>query len=186
MIAAVIPANVGAQNSLWVSMPKRYALNGKSVTVKTQDAMLLFFALAFFNSLVFDWVMRCSITINVNKTYIWRMPMPQPTAAEIATQPDFLRLARNSLRLSAYYNKEAFESLFPQLGLEASDRIATEKQADMARRENDLIIIRLYGLNKTDVEVMLGSFAVMNTSRPGYAEALLEMLDATAPADPGA
>lgn len=190
MIAAVIPANVGAQNSVWVSMPKRYALDGNKVTVRPQAVETLFFAQSFFNSLVFDWVMRCSITINVNKTYIWRMPMPQPTAAEITTQPDFLRLARNGLRLSAYYNKEAFEPLFlqlgPQLGLEAADRITTEKQADMARRENDLIIIRLYGLNKTDMEVMLGSFAVMNNNRPGYAEALLEMLDAPAPADPGA
>lgn len=190
MIAAVIPANVGAQNSLWVSLPKRYALDGKKVTVTPQDVETLFFAQSFFNSLVFDWVMRCSITINVNKTYIWRMPMPQPTAAEIATEPDFLRLARNGLRLSAYYNKEAFEPLFlqlgPQLGLEASDRITTEKQAAMARRENDRIVIGLYGLNTTDVEVMLGSFSVMKNNRPGYAEALLELLDATAPAGSGA
>ncbi|MBD5648116.1 MAG: N-6 DNA methylase [Desulfovibrio sp.] len=187
MVAAVIPANVGAQNSLWVSIPKRYALDGKKVTVRPQDLETLFFTQSFFNSLVFDRVIRCSITINVNKTYILRMPMPQPTAAEITAHPDFLRLARNGLRLSAYYNKEAFGPLFSQLGLDASDRITTEKQAAMARRENDLIIIRLYGLNTTDMEVILGSFAGMNNNRPGYAEALLEMLAATtAPADSGA
>ena len=186
MVAAVLPANVGAQNTLWVSIPKRYALDGDKVTVTQQDMETLFFAQSFFNSLVFDWVIRCSIAIHVNKTYIWRMPMPQPTAAEIATNPEFLRLARNGLRLSAYYNKEAFEPLFPQLGLDTSDRITTEKQAAMARRENDLTIIRLYGLDKYDMEVILNSFSVMNNNRPGYAEALLEMLDATAPAHSGA
>ncbi len=177
VIASMIPADVGVQNTLWTSIPKRYDLDNGKVVVRSYNLKTLFFAQAFFNSLVFDWVIRCSIAIHVNKTYIWRMPMPQPTAEEIRNNPDFLKLARNSLRLSAFYNKAAFEPLFPDFGLGESDQIPQQKIADMTRRENDLIIARLYGLDKSDMEVMLGSFTVMNNNRPGYGAALLEMME---------
>lgn len=176
MIAAVIPAGVGTQNSLWTSIPKRYVLAGKFVKTVEQDPLTLFFAQAFFNSLVFDWVMRCSIAINVNKTYILRMPMPQPAAAKIAANADFMKLAKNSLRLSAFYNNAAFAPFFSQFGLDSGDMITEKKIADMARRENDAIIARLYGLTRSDMEVLLATFAVMNANQPGYGSALLDLL----------
>lgn len=175
MVASIIPAGVGAQHSLWVSMPKRYTLDCNGVALKTHDARSLFFAQAFFNSIVFDWVIRCSTAINVCKTNIWRMPMPQPSAGEIEQNPVFLKLARNSLRLSAFYN-QSFEDLFPKFGLGASDRITQPKIAAMARRENDLLVARLYGLDKSDLEVIVATFSVMNSNQPGYAAALLEMI----------
>lgn len=177
IIASIIPAGIGAQNSLWTSIPKRYVLQGRIAKITGQNFMSLFFAQAFFNSIVFDWVMRCSIAINVNKTYIWRMPMPQPSSTEIEDDPNLLKLAQNSLRLSAFYNEKAFEKLFPQFGLDASDRITQTKIADMTKRENDAIIIKMYGLDKSDVEVILNTFTVMNGNHPGYGAALLEILD---------
>lgn len=174
MIAAVIPAEVGAQNSLWVSIPKRYALCEGSVTVEIMPLEQLFFIQALFNSLIFDWVLRCSVAINVNKTYIWRVPMPQPDAAAIRSDEIFMRLTRNSLRLSCYYNEAAFAPLWGQFGLSVQDAVNTAKMASMVRRENDLLVARLYGLNKADMEVMLQGFAVMNGNYPGYGAALLE------------
>lgn len=176
IVASVIPAQVGAQNSLWMSIPKRYVLKGKKIGIVEYDLKVLFFAQAFFNSIVFDWVMRCSIAMNVNKTYIWRMPMPQPDVTEIENKSDFMKLARNSLRLSAFYNEKAFGPLFGQFGMDGGWKITERKIADMTRRENDLIIANMYGLERKDMEVILDTFSVMRDNRPGYAEALLEMI----------
>lgn len=168
MIASVIPVEIGAQNSLWTSIPKHYVLRERGVVVEEYDLVRLFFAQVFFNSIVFDWTIRCSIAINVNKTYIWRMPMPQPSAAEIDGDTVYMKLARNSLRLSAFYNEQAFYGFFGKFGLSSSDKILEAKIADMTRRENDALIAKLYGLEKSDMAVILETFSVMNDHFPGY------------------
>lgn len=176
MVAAVLASNIGAQHSLWLSIPKQYILIDKNVRVKEQEQLLLFFAQAFFNSFIFDWVLRCSVALNVSKTFIWRMPMPQPTVKEIKNNPDFLKLTQNSLLLSAFYNEKAFLPFFGQLDLDVDFKIQDKKHANMLRRENDLLISRLYGLDKADMEVILATFTVMNKNYPGYAAALLEKM----------
>ncbi|CAM3337754.1 hypothetical protein [Polaromonas hydrogenivorans] len=39
----------------------------------------LLFALAWFNSVPVDWLARFMIQIHISKTYLYRLPMPQPT-----------------------------------------------------------------------------------------------------------
>lgn len=174
VVAAIMPPGIGAQNSLWTSIPKRYVADGQGIKTEDFSLLRLFLCQAFFNSIVFDWVLRCSIAINVNKTYIWRMPLPQPTDAEIRANPDFLRLARNSLRLSSFFNEKAFLGYFRESGLKNSDKITETKIADMTRRENDLIMARLYKLNRAEMTVILDIFAVLKNNHPGYVAALLE------------
>ena len=51
-------------------------------------------ALAWFNSVPVDWLARFMIQIHTSQTYLYRLPMPQPTDDEILDSPDFAQLAK--------------------------------------------------------------------------------------------
>jgi hypothetical protein len=131
----------------------------------------LFFAQALFNALTVDWILRFSAAIHVNKTYLTRLPLPQPSDAELHDHPVYAELCRNSLLLSLYYNREGFQPLQDMFGLADKDIPATPKQADMLRIRNDHLAARLYGLSKAEFEHVLSGFSGLQKKRPEYARA---------------
>ncbi|MCL4469914.1 MAG: N-6 DNA methylase [Gammaproteobacteria bacterium] len=169
LIFALLPQGCGAGNSIYNSVPKNYVrdTNG-GVTTKTTSPLRLLFAMACFNSLPVDWMARQMIQINVNQTYLYRLPMPQPSDDDIRSNLDYALLAKNALLLSLLANWDDFAELAPLFGVQPDDVPQTAKAQDTLRAQNDKLVAKLYGI--TDVEFMhlLSSFKVMESKRPEY------------------
>ncbi|WP_343292855.1 DNA methyltransferase [Vandammella animalimorsus] len=172
LIFALLPTACGVGNTINISVPKRYASQGGSVVVQPVSALRLLFALAWFNSLVVDWLARFMIQIHANKTYLYRLPMPQPADEDILASADYRTLARNALLLTLRADWDDFAhdlaGAMRALDVTAAGVPATAKAADQLRADNDRIVARLYGLGDAELAHMLGSFAVMAKKRPEY------------------
>ena len=141
----------------------------KCVTTQAVSSLRLLFALAWFNSVPVDWMARFMIQIHANKTYLYRLPMPQPTDAEILANPDFAQLAKNALLLSLAANWDDFAELAPLFeGVERKNLPQTAKAQDQLRAQNDRIVARLYGITGAELAHLLRSFKVMANKRPEY------------------
>jgi hypothetical protein len=189
LIFGLLPKNCGVGNTINISIPKTYARSAsdgavndgtandgaandgaaaKGVTTQATPPLRLLFALAWFNSLPVDWLARFMIQIHANKTYLYRLPMPQPTDDEIRANPDFTQLAKNALLLSLAANWDDFAELAPLLGVTPKDVPQTAKAQDQLRAQNDRIVARLYGINGAELAHLLRSFKVMASKRPEY------------------
>jgi hypothetical protein len=101
LIFALLPKNIGLGHSTFANACKTYQLKADgSATTQAVSPLRLLLALALFNRLPVDWLARQMIQINVSQTYLYRLPLPQPTDAEIRTHADYSQLAKNALLLS--------------------------------------------------------------------------------------
>mgnify|MGYP002360958561 FL=1 len=169
LIFGLLPKNCGVGNTINISIPKTYVRSEVGdVTTQATPPLRLLFALAWFNSLPVDWMARFMIQIHANKTYLYRLPMPQPTDDEIRANPDLTQLAQNALLLSLAANWNDFAELAPLLGVTRKDVPQTAKAQDQLRAQNDLIVARLYGITSDELAHVLRSFKVMASKRPEY------------------
>ncbi len=173
LIFALLPKNCGIGNAINFSVPKNYRLDKSgSVYAEPVSPLRLLFALAWFNSLPVDWMARFMVQMNVNQTYLYRLPMPQPSDEEILQNPDYKALAKNALLLTLAAGWSDFATdLAPQmqaLGVGKKDLPTTPKAQDKLRADIDQRVARLYGLQPADLAHMLTSFKVMASKRPEY------------------
>jgi len=176
LVFALLPAGVGVGNTLNISVPKRYVRRGEQVGVQAQSPLRLLFALAWFNSLPADWIARFMIQIHANKTYLYRLPMPQPSDDEILANPAWFQLARKALLLTLAAGWEPFASDLAEvrraLGVVQTDAPITAKSQDALRAEIDCLVAQAYGYGGADFAHLLRSFPGMQHKRPEYAVAL--------------
>lgn len=168
LILALLPKNCGYGHTLFANEVKRYVFENGEVTTTIVSPLRLLFALAWLNSVVSDWLIRFMIQIHISKTYLYRLPMPQPSDAEILADEDFSTLAKNALLLSLATNWEDFAELAPLFKVQQKDVPKTDKAKDKLRAENDQIIAQRYGLTTTELQHILRSFKVMADKRPEY------------------
>ncbi len=169
LIFSLLPKNIGVGNKISVSIPKIYVRSEDGgVTTQAVSPLRLLFALAWFNSVPVDWLARFMIQITVNKTYLYRLPMPQPTDAEIMASPDFAQLAKNALLLSLAASWDDFAELAPLFNVQPKDVPQTAKAQDTLRAQNDKLVAKLYGITDTELAHLLRSFKVMAHKRPEY------------------
>jgi hypothetical protein len=169
LVFALLPKNCGFGHSMFANTPKTYVLGavGDALAQPTSTLRLLF-ALAWFNSLPVDWLARQMIQINVSQSYLYRLPTPQPTDAEIYAHPDYAQLAQNALRLSLSAHWDDFAELAPLFDVRPADVPATAKARDQLRAENDKIVARLYGITAAEFAHLLRSFKGLAAKRPEY------------------
>jgi len=169
LIFALLPKHCGVGNSLNFSNPKTYALDADGqVTAAPVPAERLLLTLAVLNSLVVDWIARQMIQINVNQTYLYRLPIPQPSDAEILANADYARLAKNALLLTLAASWGDFAELAPLFQVQRKDLPLTAKAKDLLRADNDRTVARLYGITAPELDHLLRSFKGMATKRPEY------------------
>jgi len=169
LIFSLVPKNVGIGNTINISIPKKYTLNSEKTPVtEVISSLRLLFALAWFNSVSVDWMARFMIQIHANKTYLYRLPMPQPTDAEIIDNPDYRTLAKNALLLTLAADWDSFAELAPLFDITKSQLPTTPKAHDKLRATNDKIVARLYGITPTEMTHLLKSFKVMANKKPEY------------------
>ena len=169
LIFSLFPKNCGVGHSLNVSVPKAYRLS-ESRVIETDSIPYerTLFAMAWLNSLPADWIARFMIQINASKTYLARLPIPQPDDDEIRSNPDYTALARNALLLTLANDWNSFQELAPLFGIQREDLPATPKAYDLLRYANDTIVARLYGISKRHLGYILESFPVLTSKRPEY------------------
>jgi hypothetical protein len=173
LIFALLPKNCGAGHSMFLNTPKTYVPGayGK-VDVQAVSPLRLLFALAWFNSVPVDWIARQMIQINVSQTYLYRLPMPQPSDDEIRSNPVYAQLAKNALLLTlAAPNPRAWDDfceLAPLFDVQKHDVPLTAKAQDTLRAENDKAVAQLYGITDAELAHLLRSFKVMANKRPEY------------------
>jgi N-6 DNA Methylase len=172
LIFSLLPKGCGVGNSLSVSVPKTYVLNSNethsTAGIKAMSCLRLLFALAWFNSLPCDWLARFTIQINVNQTYLYRLPMPQPTDDEILANPTYQTLAKNAALLTLHSDWAAFEPLAALFDVKRDDLPKTDEQYDRLRYQNDKLVAECYGLNAADLRHILKGFPVMLNKRSEY------------------
>ena len=179
LICCLLPKNIGIQNTLYVSIPKYYIIEDTKKVIYTNETSIerMLFIQALFNSIPVDWILRFSVSIHVNKTYLMRQPMPQPTDAELAENPVYREMILNSLKLSLYYNPEGFFDLKMLYGLKDTDIPTTSKQVEMLKIRNDVLVAGIYGVTKPEMEHMLKGFNVLARKKPEYVKALLDAME---------
>jgi hypothetical protein len=169
LIFSLFPKNCGSGNSMFANTPKHYLLDSQGqVNVQAVSTLRLLFALAWFNSVPVDWLARQMIQINVNKTYLYRLPMPQPTDEEILSNLDYTQLAKNALLLSLSASWDDFAELAPLFNVKPKDLPQTAKAQDLLRAQNDKLVAKLYGITDAEFSHLLRSFKVMTSKRPEY------------------
>ncbi|MHB0926850.1 MAG: hypothetical protein ACYC1F_10125, partial [Gallionellaceae bacterium] len=169
LIFALFPKNCGSGHSMFANTPKTYLLNSDGqVQVQALSPLRLLFALAWFNSVPVDWLARQMIQINVSQTYLYRLPMPQPSDDEIRSHPDYAQLAKNALLLSLAASWDSFAELAPLFDVQPQDLPQTAKAQDTLRAQNDKLVAQLYGITDAELAYLLQSFKVMANKRPEY------------------
>ena len=171
-----MPRHVGAQNKLGISIPKKYIIRRDFKSVITAETPLprLLFIQALFNSIPVDWMLRFMIFTTVNKTYLMRLPIPQPTDGELASNPAYKAIVRSSAALSLYNTPALLTEIKTGLKIKDSEIPTTQKQFDEIKIGLDLAVARLYQIDAKDIEHMLTSFKVLARKHPEYVAQLLE------------
>ena len=171
LIFSLLPKNSGSGHSMFLNTPKTYALDtGGHVNVQAISPLRLLFALAWFNSVPMDWLARQMIQINVSQTYLYRLPMPQPTDEEIRSNPAYAQLAKNALLLTLAAPSPQvwndFCELAPLFNVHKKDVPMTAKAQDVLRAENDQLVAKAYGITPSELAHMLASFKPESVTRP--------------------
>lgn len=176
LIFGLLPTDCGLGHTLFANAAKTYVLNESgTLDVQAVSSLRLLFAMAWFNSVPMDWLARFVIQIHVSLTYLYRLPVPQPSDAEILANADYAALAKNALLLTLAASWDDFAELAPLFNVQKQDVPRTAKAMDTLRAQNDKIVARLYGISAAEFKHLLGSFKGMATKRPEYI-ALLEPL----------
>jgi hypothetical protein len=173
LIFCLLPKKCGVGNSLNSSVPKCYIQESMKIEIKTSSVQRLLFAMSIFNSLIIDYVSRFMIQINANKTYLMRLPIPQPVDAEIAANTDYARLALNALKLTLANDFTRFADLAQEYNISEADARLTPKQYDALLLENDRIVAKLYGILTEELAHIAKSFKVLKNKKPHYVAELL-------------
>jgi hypothetical protein len=170
MVAALLPPQVGAQNSLWVSRAGRYFLDLPRKTIGFQPITIkkLLFTAAIFNSLTIDFVLRAMVNLNVNKTYVLRLPLPQPSEEDMAENPLYREVIRSAALMTLFNNKDLFSFLMGEFNFKPADLIPSQEDFDRCKAILDVKIARLYGLEPRLLVYFLESFKVLNRTQPQF------------------
>ncbi|WP_233710575.1 Eco57I restriction-modification methylase domain-containing protein [Helicobacter suis] len=170
LIVSLVAKNCVAGNSMFLSIPYVYTKKGM-VEIKP---LQLLFALGLLNSLVVDFLLRLRAQINVTKTCLLELPLPQPSLTEIENNPIFLQIAKNALECQLFNDTAGeFEALKGVFEGRALDIPKTSKLYDMKRAKLDILIAReIYGLSFEQFVHLLNSFKVLAKKQPGFIAAL--------------
>lgn len=169
LIASLLPKNCGFGHSMFANAPKLYILKDDEICMDIVPYERILFVLALFNSLVVDFIIRNMVQINVSKTYLERIPLPQPSDEEIQNNEIYKTLAKNALLLQLYNDKNHhFDELKQKFNIKNEEIPKTKKAYDILRAKNDLLVKELYGLSDDEFSYMISTFKVLNEKQSEY------------------
>ncbi|HEG0957607.1 TPA: class I SAM-dependent DNA methyltransferase, partial [Campylobacter jejuni] len=159
LIASLLPKNCGGADSTYSNIPKQYVLKDDVICMDIVPYERILFVLALFNSLVVDFIIRNMVQINVSKSYLERIPLPQPSDEEIQNNEIYKTLAKNALLLQLYNDQNHhFDELKQEFNIKNEEIPKTKKAYDILRAKNDLLVKELYGLSDDEFSYMISTF----------------------------
>ena len=170
LISAILPNNVTAGHSLFLSYSKEYHLEDKDIKIKAVPFKRLLWVNALFNSIVIDYIIRLYVDINVTKSIIMKVPLIHASDEELETEP-YNTICNNAFALSLYNNKELEEFYSLPDGFELPNN---SKDYDMLQIQNDILIAKLYNITFDELNNMLKTFKVLNDKKPQYVKTLID------------
>ncbi|EHT1218652.1 class I SAM-dependent DNA methyltransferase, partial [Campylobacter jejuni] len=169
LIASLLPKNCGFGHSMFANAPKQYIIKDNEICMDIVPYEKILFVLALLNSLVVDFIIRNMVQINVSKTYLERIPLPQPSDEEIQNNKIYKTLAKNALLLQLYNDKNHhFDELKQEFSIKNEEIPKTKKAYDILRAKNDLLVKELYGLSDDEFSYMIRTFKVLNEKQSEY------------------
>ena len=154
MICAVLPPNRFCPHT--VSLEQVFAdevIDGKNVSSSALDARARLYLAAIFNSFIFDWFIRQSVTAHVSFFFVYNTPVP--------------RLGVNDARMALLVQRAAalicVSPEFDALAKTVCLRGGTTDPAERARlrAEIDGLVAHLYGLNEAEFSHILATFPLV-------------------------
>lgn len=194
VIGAFLPYGVTYQNSLCATVEKFYTYENNAVVVHPIPLERKLYVLGVFNSLVYDWMMRFSSSVNISKAALHRIPFPHVNNA-CFIEGSYRKLIENTLLLHCFYAPMQFDALITILEENLLKNVSSTKstqcmdsnlkeripqsieEAAMVSCENDIIVANLYGLEKNDLKYILREdyFAVLYKKKRQYIDMLFSM-----------
>ncbi|HEG8072681.1 TPA: class I SAM-dependent DNA methyltransferase, partial [Campylobacter jejuni] len=169
LIASLLPKNCGFGHSMFANAPKQYIVKDDEICMDIVPYEKILFVLALFNSLVVDFIIRNMVQINVSKSYLERIPLPQPSDEEIQNNEIYKTLAKNALLLQLYNDQNRhFDELKQEFSIKNEEIPKTKKAYDILRAKNDLLVKELYGLSDDEFSYMISTFKVLNEKQSEY------------------
>ncbi|ELN8404266.1 class I SAM-dependent DNA methyltransferase, partial [Campylobacter jejuni] len=169
LIASLLPKNCGFGHSMFANAPKQYIVKDDEICMDIVPYERILFVLALLNSLVVDFIIRNMVQINVSKTYLERIPLPQPSDEENQNNEIYKTLAKNALLLQLYNDKNHhFDELKQEFNIKNEEIPKTKKAYDILRAKNDLLVKELYGLSDDEFSYMISTFKVLNEKQSEY------------------
>jgi hypothetical protein len=144
-VACILPPKCFCSNSACIILPKK---NEIIITGKEYLYMQAYLA-GIVNSMVFDFLIRTRITMNLNFFYIYQTPVPIMVKGEMAS-----RIVKTSARLSSVDDR--FTEFASLLDVECCP-LTTKDRVELTARLN-AIVAKHYGLKREQLEVILQSF----------------------------
>ncbi|WP_245945624.1 Eco57I restriction-modification methylase domain-containing protein [Helicobacter didelphidarum] len=176
LIFSLLPKDCGFGHSMFGANPKQYILDSKQIKIKAISNLRILFALGLLNSVIVDFIARGMVQINVSKTYLQRIPLPQPSDEEIESDSVYSQIARNALILQLYNDKAGdFAELASEFAISKNEIPKTRKLYDTLRARNDIMIAKLYGITKEEFCYILDTFKVLNNKQPQYVAILKDL-----------
>lgn len=147
----------------------KYVLKDDVICMDIVPYERILFVLALFNSLVVDFIIRNMVQINVSKSYLERIPLPQPSDEEIQNNEIYKTLAKNALLLQLYNDQNRhFDELKQEFNIKNEEIPKTKKAYNILRAKNDLLVKELYGLSDDEFSYMISTFKVLNEKQSEY------------------
>ncbi|MEM9423719.1 MAG: hypothetical protein AAF975_02885, partial [Spirochaetota bacterium] len=186
VIMCLLPPNVSAGHSLWLSFPYRYTKGQTKGKVLRREEPLekLLWLLALGNSLVLDFIARLYIDIHVSKTYFARLPFIQPPVDELQTKETYRQITGLGARLVLAYDEDStmrasipplpemaklYSGEAAHLSIEPpKTQEARQKHQNTLRVELDIAVAKLYGLDAADMQYILSGFGGMQNKQTEF------------------
>ncbi|EGC3301909.1 class I SAM-dependent DNA methyltransferase, partial [Campylobacter jejuni] len=169
LIASLLPKNCGFGHSMFANAPKQYIVKDDEICMDIVPYEKILFVLALLNSLVVDFIIRNMVQINVSKTYLERIPLPQPSDEENQNNEIYKTLAKNALLLQLYNDKNHhFDELKQEFNIKNEEIPKTKKAYDILRAKNDLLVKKLYDLSDDEFSYIISTFKVLNEKQSEY------------------
>jgi hypothetical protein len=181
LISSLLPPHYTFGHSIFGHIPKKYVLQDKSIVYQPISLERVLFVNAIFNSLVLDFLIRFLVDMNVVKSIVMRLPIPQPADAELLENEVYQKLILNAWKLNVANNPtlgnlldlQHLTSMFETLKRAALPK--TDKQKAFLQIENDCLVAQLYGITPEELAHLSSPtyFKVLNEKNSAYITALL-------------
>lgn len=157
-----ITGHANERTVLAALIPPSFPCGNKVPTIRfdSDDPRLPYLWLAVANSIVIDWVMRRRVSTTIN-FFHWKMtPFPRPAPDDLQAKQLWVTAARLSA-IDADSAVLASAVLIPH-GEDAATPFVDAQERAQARADLDVAVADLFGLDWTDLSIMLEDFPLLD------------------------